>query len=229
MDKSDCITVNEDTNTIYFVGPVNAQTMGSLCIKLENMAEKVNKKNVALKKKITELKTEYNVEMSYTPSPITLHITSNGGSIFAVFSAIDTIRNLSVDVHTVCKGMVASAGTLLSVAGKKRYITEYGYMLIHELRSGCIGKYTELEESHENNKMLMERLKDHYIKLTKLTREELDAQMPKDQYWDAERCLKAGLVDEILTSSRDKKDDKKEKENESEPATKKAKLSDDKQ
>lgn len=215
MDKLEHITVNDETNTIYFTGPVNAQTMSTLCIKLENMAEKIKKKNNTLKKKISELKSEYNTEIEYKPSPIMLHITSNGGSVFSVFSAIDTIRNLDVEVHSVCKGMVASAGTLLSTACSKRYITEYGYMLIHELRSGCIGKYSEIEESFENNKLIMERLKNHYIENTKLTMEELDKQMPKDEYWSASRCLQAGLVDEIIPCKNKRKLNDKDSESNS--------------
>ena len=72
-------------------------------------------------------------DIKIEPKPITLYITSNGGYVYQVFSTIDTIRGMKIPVNTVCKGFVASAGTLLSLAGKKRLITESSYMLIHEI------------------------------------------------------------------------------------------------
>jgi ATP-dependent Clp protease protease subunit len=83
------------------------------------------------------------VIFSIKPKPIKLYITSNGGLVYQVFMAIDTIMNMKVPVHTICKGLVASAGTLLSLAGRKRYITENSYMLIHQIRSGMTGKFSE--------------------------------------------------------------------------------------
>jgi ATP-dependent Clp protease protease subunit len=130
-----------------------------------------------------------------------------------VFSLIDTIQNLRVPVHTICKGFVASAGTLLSLAGKKRYITENSYMLIHELRAGTWGKYSHMLESIENSKQLMEHIKSYYITRTKLTSAELEEQLKRDVTWNAQTCLEKGLVDEIIKSNKDKDKDKdKDKE-----------------
>ena len=94
-------------------------------------------------------------EIKVTTRPIKLHITTYGGTVYDVFTAIDTIKNMKVDVHTICKGIVASAGTLLSLAGKKRYITENSYMLIHEVRSGMWGKFSDLKEEYDNVTELM--------------------------------------------------------------------------
>ena len=59
------------------------------------------------------------VNIIVVPQPIKLFITTNGGLVYQVFSAMDTIQGLRVPVHTYCQGIVASAGTLtLSVAGK---------------------------------------------------------------------------------------------------------------
>jgi ATP-dependent protease ClpP protease subunit len=44
----------------------------------------------------------------------------------------------------------------------------------------------------------MEHIKEIYIEKTKLTREELEIQLKKDELWDAKTCLEFGLVDEII-------------------------------
>lgn len=63
-----------------------------------------------------------------------------GGTILAAYTAVDTIKNSRVDIHSIVEGYVASAGTLLSVVCSKRYIQPIGYMLIHQLTSYISGK-----------------------------------------------------------------------------------------
>ena len=184
--------------------------MSILIDSLINLEQKILKKKKKLKRKFLEIKKKDDnkdcdfedckdqFDIKIEPKPITLYITTNGGYVYQVFSAIDTIRGMTVPVHTVCKGFVASAGTLLSLAGKKRFITESSYMLIHELRAGHWGKYTHLSESLENCKQLMEHIKSFYLGKTKITSEELDEQLKKDICWNAETCLEKGLVDEII-------------------------------
>jgi len=210
VDSQDTINIDELTNSIYFNAGINPKTMASLTEKLLSMEQKILRRQKSLKRKIDEVKKtdkdktndyedyEEQFEIKVEPKPITLYITSNGGLVYQVFGAIDTIRGMKVPVHTVCKGFVASAGTLLSLAGKKRYITESSYMLIHELRAGHWGKFTHLSESLDNSKQLMEHIKKWYLSRTKMSSEELDEQLKKDVSWNAQMCLEKGLVDEII-------------------------------
>jgi ATP-dependent protease ClpP protease subunit len=218
VDGQDTIYVDEHTNTIYFNAGINPKSIASLTEKLISMEQKILRRQKSLKRKLNEIKkmdkdkdkdknkdktTDYEdyeeqFEIKIELKPINLYITSNGGLVYQVFGAIDTIRGMKVPVHTICKGFVASAGTLLSLAGKKRYITESSYMLIHELRAGHWGKFTHLSESLDNSKQLMEHIKNWYLSRTKMSSEELDEQLRKDVSWNAQMCLEKGLVDEII-------------------------------
>ena len=172
------------------------------------MENELLKKKKNLKRKIRDCekdsknkdnKDEFsNFKIEINPKAIKLYITSHGGSIYQVFSAIDTIKNMKIPVYTICKGIVASAGTLLSLAGSQKFITENSYMLIHELRSGSWGKFSFIKDNFDNCNNLMDHIKNYYIKNTKLTKEELDIQLVKDLTWNAETCLEKGLVDKII-------------------------------
>ena len=212
-DNDDSIYLDEQTNSIYFNAGITPKTMTELTKKLLSMEKKILRRQKNLKRKIDEVKKlddtkdksgtdsedyEEQFEIKVEPKPINLYITSNGGLVYQVFGAIDTIRGMKVPVHTICKGFVASAGTLLSLSGGKRYITESSYMLIHELRSGHWGKFTHLSESLDNSKQLMEHIKNWYLSKTKMTAEELEEQLKKDVSWNAQMCLEKGLVDEII-------------------------------
>jgi ATP-dependent protease ClpP protease subunit len=201
--SEDHISVNESTNEIHFNASINSKSISTLITKLLHMEEQILKKTKTLKRKIDKLEEDKDdiscvIKISVEPQPIKLFITSHGGLVYQVFSAIDTIQGLKVPVHTYCQGIVASAGTLLSLAGKRRFITENSYMLIHEIRAGTWGKFTHMCESMENSKQLMDHIKEYYVKRTKLTADELDEQLKKDVTWNAKTCLEKGLVDEII-------------------------------
>lgn len=134
-----------------------------------------------------------------TPSPIYLHLTTDGGSIHAAFSVVDCINSLSVPVYTVVDGFVASAGTLISLAGAKKFIRPNAYMLIHELRSGVWGKMSSIEEEVENLKKVMEHIYDFYISNTKMSKKQLEKILNKDVIWNATECISKGVADEIYT------------------------------
>jgi ATP-dependent protease ClpP protease subunit len=171
-------------NNIYFNDDISMETIN-----------KLNKQMRSLQTKLLTMASNLNIE----PPPIRLHITSNGGSVFAAFRCINCMKALTVHVHTIVDGYAASAATMISVCGDKRYINKYSNMLIHELRSATSwNKMSELEDEVENMKKIMDQIKDIYVEHTNLTRAELNKLLKRDMDWDVKKCLQAGLVDEIL-------------------------------
>ena len=135
------------------------------------------------------------------PEPIYLHINSYGGGVFAAFAAIDFIQQSRIPVHTIIEGASASAATLMSVVGAKRYIRPHASMLIHQLSSWFGGKLTEIEDDYKNVQQMHETIKTIYKKHTKLRDNDLDNILKHDLWWTAEKCLAEGLVDEIWNDS----------------------------
>lgn len=135
----------------------------------------------------------------YTTSdiPIYLHINSFGGPVFDAMTAIDVIKNSKIPIHTIIEGATASAGTLISVVGEKRYIRPNAYMLIHQLSSGCWGKMAEIEDEFKNLQSIMNRIKDIYKEHATIPKKELADVLKHDLWWDKETCIKYGLIDEV--------------------------------
>ena len=136
-NKLSSTSVYSQCNHVYFNDDITYESIFSL--------------NKELRLVETRLKTMA-AALGMQVQPIYLHVTTHGGGIHAAFSAVDCIQQLSLPVHTVADGFVASAGTLLTLAGEKRYITRNAYMLIHELRSGVWGKMTSIDEEYLNLK-----------------------------------------------------------------------------
>lgn len=183
--KASSSSVRTHQNHVYFNDDINSQTASALCAEL---------RQAELTMKL--LSVSYNTPIQ----PIYLHLTTNGGEIHAAFSIVDTIDQMTVPVYTVVDGFVASAGTLISLAGEKRYISANAYMLLHELRSGVWGKMSSIEEEMENLKKIMDHITAYYISKTKLKKRSLDKLLTKDVIWNAKECVSKGVVDDIYTA-----------------------------
>ena len=71
-------------------------------------------------------------------------------------------------------------------------------MLIHQLSGHMWGKYQEMKDDMENSEMLMAKIKKIYRDNCKIPEDVLENILKRDIWWDAETCLRYGLVDEII-------------------------------
>jgi len=140
----------------------------------------------------------YSITNNVECTPIRLYINSEGGELSSALSIVDLIERSEVPIHTIIEGEAASAATLISVVGHKRFITKNSHMLIHQVRGGMWGKMQEFEEEILNMKMYSDKLIQIYKKTTHLSEEKLTKILKKDILWDSKKCLKYGLVDAII-------------------------------
>ena len=191
-DDSDCDDNDNDMmdvkvvdNHIWFNADVTNKSVQALIHAIHIKNRELNR----IKNKFTTFEIR--------SKPIFLHINSYGGDLFESMAGIDAIINSDIPIHTIIEGTAASAATLLSIVGQKRYITRHSYMLIHQLSSGMWGTMEELEDDQSNNKALMERLYKLYTEYTDLTKTQLRKILKKDIWWDSDKCIEVGIVDEI--------------------------------
>lgn len=169
-------------NHVYFYSEVSRESIFDLNMLLKEVEEE----NIITANKL-------NID----PIPIYLHINSYGGSVFAGFAAIDMIVSCKVPVYTIIEGCAASAATMMSIVGAKRFIRPNSYMLVHQLSSGCWGKMNEIEDEYENLKELMKNIKRIYEKYAKIPKKDLTDVLKHDLWWNPEKCMSYGLVDEL--------------------------------
>jgi len=162
----------------------------------------VETKNVlGLNKALRELSGEIQHSSTILECPqadIFLHVNSHGGDLFAGLAAMDEIRKSKVPIISIIDGCAASAATLMTIAANKRQINKHAYMLIHQLSSGMWGKYTEMKDEMENLDNMMKTIRNIYLEYTKIPKKKLNEILDRDLWFDAETCLKYGLVDEII-------------------------------
>ena len=168
--------------TIKFYSPVTPESCMALCEYLNTLD---------LKSK--QLKIKYNKEF-----PIHLHIQSGGGTLMPTFYVCDLIKSLNTPVYIFIDGFVASAASLISVCGSKRYMTEHSCMLIHQLQSQSSGKFSDMKDEIQNLDFFMGNVEDLYIKNSNITKYELKQLLSNELWINSSECLRLGLVDEII-------------------------------
>lgn len=176
-------TVRSANNNIYFYGAVSESSTLQLKNKLEELD--LHLQTIAIHYKIDA-------------PPIHLHIQSYGGSLLHTFYIMDVIKMLKTPVYTYIDGFAASAATLMSVCGKRRFMTESSVMLVHQLSSGASGKFEEIKNEYSNLVEFMEIIKKTYLNYGNISSQELDDLLKQDLWLNSKKSLEYGFVDEII-------------------------------
>lgn len=176
--------VRSNNNNIYFYGTVSEASTLELKTKLEE-----------LNTHLQTIAINYNID----PPPIHLHIQSYGGSLMHTFYVMDVIKNLKTPVYTYIDGFAASAATLMSVCGKRRFMTENSVMLVHQLSGGASGKFEEIKNEYSNMVEFMEIIKKTYLYYGNISSQHLDELLKQDLWLNSRKSLEYGFIDEIIT------------------------------
>jgi ATP-dependent protease ClpP protease subunit len=169
-------------NDIYFTGDLNDES----CFKLSEAI--VSNNNKAM----TNDKAE---------NHINLYIQSKGGALLPTLAVVDQIKNSPIPVHTYIRGYTASAATLLSVVGSKRFIYKHSLLMIHGLKfsdENIVADLNELNDMNYNTNLMLSIIKDIYLENTNLNETDLEKMFLCDRWMSSQDALMYNIVDEII-------------------------------
>lgn len=169
---------------IYFYDEVDPESIHALAILLKEVER--------------ESKTKHIQDELDHPPIIHLHVHSYGGDAYSGLAGASAVLGCSVPVYTYVEGGVASAATLITMAGKKRFIHSLGFMLIHQISTWTQGTYENLLDSKDNSTQLMDTFCQFYESKSKLKHKQIKKILKRDLWFSAADCKAFGLVDEIL-------------------------------
>jgi ATP-dependent Clp protease protease subunit len=136
---------------------------------------------------------------------INMYVNSPGGSIYAGLAIYDTMQWLRPDVSTVCMGMAMSMGAVLLAGGAKdkRYCLPNSTMLIHQPLGGAEGQAADIEITAREILRLRRSLYDILALHTGQTPERIMQDSDRNYYLTAQQAVEYGLVDDILSSTKE--------------------------
>ena len=145
------------------------------------------------------------LQMQDPKKDINIYINSPGGSVTAGLAIYDTMQFLTCDVCTYSIGLVASMGAVLLAAGTKgkRYALPNSDIMIHQVSGGARGTASDVERTVEDMFNLKKRLNRILAHHTGKSVEQIERDADRDNYMSAAQAAEYGLVDKVLTSSRE--------------------------
>lgn len=135
---------------------------------------------------------------------INMFVNSPGGSVIAGLGIYDTMQYVSPEISTICTGLAASMGAVLLTAGTKgkRSVLPHSRVMIHQPSGGMQGQFSDMEISYNLIKNMRNELYDIMAKHTGKTFEEIEKDSDRDNWMTATEAKEYGLVDEVLTRTK---------------------------
>lgn len=151
------------------------------------------------KKKLNTIK-ELNVEN------IIVNISSFGGCCDDAIAIYDILKEHSAKITTKISGYVASAATIIAMAGDNILMSDNSLFLIHKCRSHICGNENEIEQELKSQKQINAQMAKIYVNACRKRKEdvltkEIEALMNENNgngiWLNAEAAMKLGFVDDI--------------------------------
>ena len=143
------------------------------------------------------------LESTDSTKDIQIYINSPGGSVYAGLGIYDTMQLIKPDVATICTGMAASMGAVLLCAGEKgkRSGLTHSRVMIHQPLGGAQGQASDIEITTREILTLKEELYKIISKHTGQDYDKVYEDSDRDYWMKADKALKYGMIDEILTKN----------------------------
>lgn len=171
-------SVDNANRIIYLYGEITTESIQSAVASLMTM--------------LNADKTGNDTRKDYTVKPIHIHIETHGGALYAAWSLVNIMISSKTPIYTYTSH-ADSAGSIIFIAGHKRFVGEYTNMIIHQPRVWAgYSLVKEVEESSGHGKKIWKQVRDFYISRTKLSEKTLDEIFEKklDFLVDSKKALK---------------------------------------
>jgi len=161
--------------------------------------------NEAITSDIVELVMLPLIEMDNdgTNEPITIRLSTVGGSLFDGITLCDIIDNLKTPTTIIVQTYAYSMGGIILMAGYnnpnvRKVCYKHSTALLHAGSTYLEGNSTAVKDQFHFNQKFEQKLKDYTLSHSKITENEYDAMERYEWYMDSDTMLEKGLVDEVM-------------------------------
>ena len=163
-------------NIIFLAGPINDETANIVIAQLLFLQSEDSKKDIKV------------------------YINSPGGSVTATLAIIDTMNHVKNDVSTVCVGIAASGAAWILSSGKngKRFTLPNSEVMIHQPLGGTEGQASDIAITAKHILKTKENLIKMMAKNTGQSVSQIEKDIDRDFFMNAEEAKKYGIVDKVL-------------------------------
>lgn len=138
--------------------------------------------------------------------PIQMYISSPGGGVYAGLGIYDTMQQVRAPISTIAVGATHSFGTILLAGGRagRRYALANAAIHMHQpliSGGGISGQVTDIHIHAQQLVRVRHRIEQIMAHHTGKALEQIERDMERDFYLDAQEAKAYGLVDAVLENS----------------------------
>ncbi len=136
---------------------------------------------------------------------IVMYVNSPGGVVSSWLAIYDTMQYVKCDIATVCLGMAASMGSLLLTAWTnwKRFALPNSEIMIHQPLGWVEWQATDIQIHADHILKTRKNLNNILAKHTGQKLNQIEKDVERDNFMDAEQAKKYWLVDNIIENSKE--------------------------
>ncbi len=129
-----------------------------------------------------------------------LYVNTPGGHVTAGLAILDTMNHIKPDVSTICVGVAASMGAIILSAGTKgkRFCLPNSEVMIHQPLGGVEGQATDIAITAKHILKTRETLNKILSANTGNSLSQIEKDVERDFFMDANESVKYGIVDKIM-------------------------------
>jgi ATP-dependent Clp protease protease subunit len=133
---------------------------------------------------------------------INLYINCPDASITAGMAVYDTMQFIKCDIATYCIGQAVGMSALLLAAGTrgKRFALPHARVMLHQPWGGASGTASDVEIQANEIKRMKLSVHEILAKHTSRTIAQVEKDVDRDFFLDADQARTYGLVDEVVAA-----------------------------
>jgi ATP-dependent Clp protease protease subunit len=137
--------------------------------------------------------------------PIRVYVNSPGGLADDGFAIYDLLRYVRAPVHTIVTGMAASAATILLLGAPKghRFIMPHARVMLHQPSTMIRGTAADIAVNAKELIRLRKKSIELYARETGRSIEQIEKDLTRDYWMNAEEAVAYRIVDKIAKSHDD--------------------------
>jgi len=180
-------------NHVYFYSEINQKSINNL----------KNEISISIKRSTNITNNLLAFGLVVKCPPIVVHICSPGGNVFAALHFIGFIldikrKNPFFKFHSIIDGNSSSNAILISVIFDEKFIKSNVQISIHELSFYAWGNFLNFINKNISINSLKSTIFNIYKKFSNIPDNELAYALVNKIIWDAQSCLKYGIVNTII-------------------------------
>ena len=180
-----CDTLTLCDNHIYFNACINYETINKLISYIKTIID--------------------NIHFLHPNLSIYLHINSKGGIIHALNDFIEFKKLCSIELISIIENDCSDVGIIIASLCNYRIINKNASVKLTNYNpfTNCPNYWNYFKQC-ENNSDDVENLKKNIYYIfcelidSKITNEKMEKYLQNNRLWDAKKCKKLGLIDEII-------------------------------